>query len=165
MLLFAPIKKITKWGSLKVPDYALISEIRLYSFGFEVARSNAQKLVKTLQLCSEQCSSQKHYDYGMRAVNSILVAAGNLREKLGNNPNWDETKIVLRSINDVNLAKFTVQDMPLFKGITSDLFPNVVLPTPDYGPLVTAIEECCREGVTVAPGRKFKLQTQPVRGC
>ena len=41
-------------------------------------------------------------------------------------------KVLLLAMKDMNVAKLTASDLPLFNGITSDLFPGVDVPVLDY---------------------------------
>ena len=125
-----------------VPNYAMIAEIRLYSFGYTDARRLSQKMVKTFQLSSEQLSSQDHYDFGMRAVNTVIQAAGNNRAA---NPDMVEDLLVLSALADSNRPKFLAEDMQLFNSILSDLFPGQNVPKPDYTDLIEKITAHCAQ--------------------
>ncbi|XP_040003149.1 dynein heavy chain 6, axonemal [Xiphias gladius] len=129
--LFRPI-------AMMVPNYALIAEVVLYSEGFESSKTLARKMTQMYKLCSEQLSQQDHYDFGMRAVKSVLVMAGSLKR---DNPHLSEDVVLIRALRDSNLPKFLTDDAVLFGGILSDLFPGVCIPEHDYGVLHSTILE------------------------
>ncbi|QQP55642.1 Dynein heavy chain 3 axonemal, partial [Caligus rogercresseyi] len=113
-LLFRPV-------AMMLPDISMIAEVTLYAMGFQEARSLAKKVIDAYKLCSEQLSYQPHYDFGMRAVKSTLIASRKLRTS---NPEDNEDLLVLQGLIEVNLAKFIHEDVDLFKGILRDLFPQ-----------------------------------------
>ncbi|KAJ3105519.1 Dynein heavy chain 6, axonemal [Phlyctochytrium planicorne] len=133
--LFRPI-------AMMIPDYGLIAEIMLFSEGFENAKVLAGKVVNLYKLCSEQLSQQDHYDFGMRAVKSVLIMAGALKRA---NPDLSEDVVLIRSLRDSNLPKFLAEDVGLFKGILQDLFPSVNVPEKDFEILSNTIQEIMKE--------------------
>ena len=129
--LFRPVQMI-------VPDLQQICEIMLFSEGFDSAKELAKKMTVLYKLAKEQLSKQSHYDFGLRALKSVLIMAGALKRE---SPELSEQLVLMRALRDMNLPKFVFEDVPLFLGLINDLFPGMDCPRVRYPNLNDAVEK------------------------
>ncbi|XP_059533127.1 dynein axonemal heavy chain 10 [Myotis daubentonii] len=146
--LFRPVVVI-------VPDLQQICEIMLFSEGFLWAKTLAKKMTVLYKLAREQLSKQHHYDFGLRALKSVLVMAGELKR---GSSELKEDVVLMRALRDMNLPKFVFEDVPLFLGLISDLFPGLDCPRVRYPSFNDAVEQVFEEnGFVVLPVQVDKV--------
>ena len=89
------------------PDFSLISELMLKSFGFKEVRILAKKLAAMVDLCDGLLSSQPHYEFGLRSIISILRSAGELKK---NNQDEDEHYLISQALQTVKFCEMISND-------------------------------------------------------
>ncbi|CAJ0883095.1 1976_t:CDS:10 [Entrophospora sp. SA101] len=158
------LKKLFRSIAMTKPDRELIAQVMLYSQGFRTAEILASKVVPLFNLCAEQLSPQAHYDFGLRALKSVLVSAGNMkRERLqhlraaiqaGEKDDTEYTKIsepipeqeiMIQSVRETIVPKLVADDIPLLTSLMTDVFPGVEYVPVDLEKLTEEIKKVCKE--------------------
>ncbi|XP_042345657.1 dynein axonemal heavy chain 11 [Plectropomus leopardus] len=116
------LKALFRPCAMVVPDTELICEIMLVAEGFRGAKLLARKFITLYTLCKELLSKQDHYDWGLRAVKSVLVVAGALKRRDKSRP---EDQVLMRALRDFNMPKIVTEDVTIFLGLLEDLFPGL----------------------------------------
>ncbi|XP_035168476.1 LOW QUALITY PROTEIN: dynein heavy chain 17, axonemal [Oxyura jamaicensis] len=119
------LKALFRPCAMVVPDFELICEIMLVAEGFIDAKLLARKFITLYTLCKELLSKQDHYDWGLRAIKSVLVVAGSLKR---GDPGRAEDQVLMRALRDFNVPKIVTDDLPVFMGLIGDLFPALDVP-------------------------------------
>lgn len=118
------------------------------SAGFQHATLLAVKLVNCFRLAVEQLSSQTHYDFGLRTVRTALIMGGQLKrsttQSTASQTPMDELSyeefVLYKALRDTNVPKLVDEDIAVFMGILTDLFPNVPPTGGGYANLSVSIE-------------------------
>ncbi|KAM8838403.1 dynein axonemal heavy chain 11 [Synchiropus picturatus] len=148
------LKALFRPCAMVIPDFELICEIMLVAEGFIDARLLAHKFISLYTLCKELLSKQDHYDWGLRAIKSVLVVAGSLKRAERSRP---EEQVLMRALRDFNLPKIVTTDVPIFLGLISDLFPQLDVPRKKDPVLENAVRQSVNE-LRLQPEENFILK-------
>ena len=153
------LKSLFRSVAMVVPDRKLIAQVMLYSQGFVEAEDLASKVVELFLKCEDCLSKQSHYDFGLRALKTLLVSAGGLKRRaLITYQNEDreddsqdamskvEAEVLIRGACHNIVPKIVAEDVHVFEGILKEAFPgSTALVEMDDANLLKEISTICNE--------------------
>ena len=119
--LFIPV-------AMTVPDNIIISRVVLLSEGFDLDSSQVigSKISSWFDLAKNSMTAQNHYDWGLRAIKSVLTSAGRgLKARVDSAPDGQqehEIKVVLDALKHQIRSKLIEEDDPRFDPLIQDVF-------------------------------------------
>uniref|UniRef100_A0ABM5FWF4 Cytoplasmic dynein 2 heavy chain 1 n=2 Tax=Agamidae TaxID=81953 RepID=A0ABM5FWF4_9SAUR len=142
------LKQLFRPVAMTRPDNELIAEVILYSEGFKDAKPLGRKLVDIFNLARELLTPQQHYDWGLRALKTVLRGCGNLLRQLKKNgmkEKANESHIVVQALRLNTMSKLTFADCARFDALVKDVFPGIDFNDVDYAELNNALQEAFEE--------------------
>ena len=146
------LKKLFRSVAMSKPDKELIAEVMLYSQGFNQAKQLSKQTVPFFDRCSAKLSKQAHYDFGLRALKSVLVSSGGLKRARLTNAGGDlgpeeevEPQIIVQSIRETIAPKLIKSDVQIMKTIEAESFPGVDYVPASLEKLQEAIDSIAKE--------------------
>ncbi|POS87247.1 cytoplasmic dynein-like protein 1 heavy chain 1 [Erysiphe pulchra] len=125
------LKKLFRSVAMSKPDKELIAEVMLYSQGFTQAKNLSKQAVPFFEKCSAMLSRQAHYDFGLRALKSVLVSSGSLKrarlilQTKAETEDEFEPQIIVQSIRETIAPKLIKSDVEIMQSIEAESFPGV----------------------------------------
>ncbi|XP_024132434.1 cytoplasmic dynein 2 heavy chain 1 [Oryzias melastigma] len=143
------LKQLFRPVAMSKPDNELIAEVILYSEGFKNGEMLGGKLVAVFNLARELLTPQQHYDWGLRALKTVLKACGSLlqqqRRRHDKEREIQESSLVVQALRLNTMSKLTFADSSRFDALVKDVFTGVNFTDVEDQILIQALEQVYQE--------------------
>jgi dynein heavy chain 2 len=143
------LKQLFRPVAMTKPDNDLIAEVILYSEGFKDAKNLGRKLVSLFTLSKQLLSAQQHYDWGLRALKTVLKSCGSLlhstKRQAVQIDAAKEVELIVKAARFNTMSKLTFADSKRFDALLRDIFPNVRITEFEYEELKKALSQVFAE--------------------
>ncbi|XP_069664408.1 cytoplasmic dynein 2 heavy chain 1 isoform X2 [Haliaeetus albicilla] len=142
------LKQLFRPVAMTHPDNELIAEVILYSEGFKDAKILGRKLVAIFSLARELLTPQQHYDWGLRALKTVLKGCGSRLHQLKKSEakqEINESHMVVQALRLNTMSKLTFADCARFDALVKDVFPGIDFKDVEYAELTTALQQVFEE--------------------
>lgn len=127
---------------MQQPEPKEIARVLLFIEGFRNADIIGARIVELFTLASKILSPQRHYDWGLRELKTVLTACGKaLSENETPFTDDDEIQLAVHSLRLNTMSKLTMDDCKRFDMLIADVFPNIKLENSSNSALRATIAE------------------------
>lgn len=159
------LKILFRGVTMMVPDRMAIMKVKLASQGYTTNDILSKKFFNLYKLCEEQLSKQRHYDFGLRNILSVLRTAGSVlrsnkvRGEMREREMEREMELFMRTLRDMNLSKLVFDDISLFNSLLKDMFPSQADPTSqEHAELAKTLDQVIKgKGLFIWPDWRLKI--------
>jgi dynein heavy chain 1 len=146
------LKTLFRSVAMVVPDRKLITQVMLYSQGIVSAEKLAGRVVDIFIMSQKRMSKQSHYDFGLRALKTLLVSAGGLKRKaIQDNEKIEgeeltnlERRVLIQGACNNILPKLVAADIDVFSSILEEVFPGSEVSKMEDKNLKDVLEKICK---------------------
>lgn len=117
---------------MQQPEPADIAGVLLFTERFRHARRLGAQLAEVFGMCGHMLSAQRHYDWGLRELRTVLMACGRLRRDVdgdavaaadtGDDGFAAEARLVVRALRSNTMSKLSAVDCSNFEMLLQSIF-------------------------------------------
>lgn len=116
------LKRLFRAVAMDTPDLVHIAHVLLAAAGFDDAQAVAETLVRVFAGLRALLGAQPHYDFGLRALKSVLSCCS--RDKSAAFKNASENALAVGALRTVVAPRLTRADNTRFEALVAKHFPN-----------------------------------------